>query len=621
MYRRSFVQANGLPLFRECAGRFVYQPIEEYGIIGDSHTAALISSAGSVDWLCLPRFDSPSVFGALLDDYNGGRFQIRPVAGFSVQRRYVGETNVLETTFTTGEGVVRLTDAMAVTDEDEKRRWLWPGWLLIRRLECLNGEVDMEVVCEPKPGYARSRVYLHERGRLGFIFEWGANALALRSDVQLGKAEGRPAVEGRFRMKQGDRVYLCLTYALQEPLVMPPAGAEAEIWLERSCRWWEKWVSHCRYQGPYRTAVIRSALVMKLLIYAPSGALIAAPTTSLPERLGGTLNWDYRYCWLRDSTIVLRSLYGLGYDEEGRAFYSWLLHATQQTWPELRVAYRVNGEPHLPERVLDYLDGYAGSRPVRVGNDAARQLQLDVYGEVAGAALEYVRRGGVLDVLEARRLAKLAEAVCRLWREPDAGIWESRSEPSHHTLSRAMCWVALNDLLQIHQDGHLSLDVERVLAERAAIRDVVESEGYNQQMESYVSIANGDSVDASLMLMCLRGYIDAAAPRMYSTLRRILTELSEGSLVYRYRLDEAGGNPLEGAFGICSFWAVESLALAGARDEARARFEQLLGYCNDLGLFGEEIDVDTGTMLGNFPQAFTHAALIDAALVLDEPEP
>ncbi|HET6568766.1 MAG TPA: glycoside hydrolase family 15 protein [Rhodothermales bacterium] len=596
----------------------MYHPIRDYAIIGDSHTAALISTAGSVDWLCLPRFDSPSVFGALLDAEKGGRLQILPVGDYTARQQYVGATNVLETTFTTPGGVLRVVDAMAVAEEEEKRRLLWPGWLLIRRIECLEGEVAIEVVCEPRPDYARTTPRLRDRGPLGFCFEWKSQALALRSDLPLQKAGSRARLEGAATLKKGERRYVCITYALHDPVVLPPLGTEADTWLERTRRWWEEWISHCRYDGPYRDAVLRSALVLKLLLYAPSGALVAAPTTSLPERIGGALNWDYRYCWLRDASMMLRSLMDLGYTEEGTAFLSWLLHATQLTWPELRVVYTVYGETNLPERSLDYLEGYERSRPVRVGNEAAKQLQLDVYGEVAGAAFAYVRRGGRLDRLQARRLAMLGPAIYKLWRRPDAGIWESRAEPSHHTVSKAACWVALDHLIQLHHEGHVKLNIETAVAERDAIREMVESQGFIDQKQSYVSVLGGDEVDASLLLLGLRGYADPMAPRMRSTIHRIQEALSEDSLVYRYRRDEEGEDPHEGAFSICSFWLVESLARAGYVDEAAAHFERLLAYANDAGLYAEEIDPGTRAALGNFPQAFTHAGLVGAAMVLAE---
>jgi GH15 family glucan-1,4-alpha-glucosidase len=355
------------------------------------------------------------------------------------------------------------------------------------------------------------------------------------------------------------------------------------------------------------------------MTFAPSGALVAAPTTSLPEWLGGVRNWDYRYCWLRDASFTLRALSALCYDEEAKAFHGWVLHATRLTWPELQVLYDVFGEARLPERELGHLEGYAGSHPVRVGNDAHGQLQLDVYGEVVDVAARFVGVGGRLDRDTGRMLDGLGRTVCKRWREPDEGIWEGRSGRFHHTHSKALCWVALDRLTKMHEAGHLRVSVDLFRANRDAIRAEIEARGYNERIRSYTRTFDGEEMDASLLTLPLYGYVEGTHPRMRSTCARIHEKLARGGLLYRYEAGTDDGLPPgEGAFGICSFWAVECIARGGNVGVATRAFERLLSYANDVGLFAEEIEPDTGTALGNFPQAFTHIGLINAALTLAE---
>ncbi|HEV7517061.1 MAG TPA: glycoside hydrolase family 15 protein, partial [Thermoanaerobaculia bacterium] len=396
-----------------------YPPIADYALIGDCRTAALVSKAGSLDWLCLPRFDSPAVFSALLDWENGGHFFIRPRGAFAVSRRYVGRTNLLETTFRTDRGVLRLTDSMSVADMDERRRELRVEHEVLRRVECLAGEVEVAVGCDPRPFFGQKKAYLKDRRQLGFAFEAGPQVLILQSEIPLAPdpAPGSRScgVSGGERLRQGERRYLSLAAESGDTAAIPPLGPWAEARLERSRLWWETWAGRCRYDGPYPEAVLRSILMLKLLTYAPSGAVIAAPTTSLPEAIGGPRNWDYRYCWLRDASWTLTAFFDLGYQEEGKAFLSWLLYATRLRHPALGVLYDVHGESRIAEYELPNLDGYRGSRPVRVGNGASGQLQLDVYGEHVESACEFVGRGGELD----RTQARLERS--RLWWETWAG--------------------------------------------------------------------------------------------------------------------------------------------------------------------------------------------------------
>ena len=595
-----------------------YAPIEDYALIGDCASAALVGRNGSIDWLCWPRFDSPSIFARLLDAGDGGHFQVRPVADFSVERRYLPDTNVLETTFTTERGVLRLTDLMPVAERDAYRRELWPEHEILRRVECVAGTVEVDVYCDPRLDYARIDPALDDRGPHGVFYNHEGAVLIVRSELPLVLARGRGALHGQVLLREGDRHFLSLTYDEGEPAVLPLLGEHAETKIERSVAFWRGWASRCEYDGPYRDAVVRSALTLKLMTFAPSGAIVAAPTTSLPEAIGGTRNWDYRYCWLRDAALTLRALYGLGYEEEGRAFFSWLLHATRLTAPSLSVLYDVYGNDHVEEHILDHLEGYRGSSPVRIGNGAHDQLQLDTYGELISAAYEFVRREQRLDSWHARLLRTLGNEVCERWREPDEGIWEVRSGRHHHTFSKAMCWVALERLVRLHEADYLSVPAGRYRETARTIRTAVEERGYNDEMESYVATFDGDRLDASLLLLPMYGYVEATAPRMRSTFARIHDELGRDGLLYRspHGTDD-GFSSREGAFGICSFWDEELFARLGRVEEARANLDRTLSYANDLGLFAEEIDPDTGAFLGNFPQAFTHVGLINAALALE----
>ncbi|HET9659377.1 MAG TPA: glycoside hydrolase family 15 protein [Thermomicrobiales bacterium] len=417
----------------------------------------------------------------------------------------------------------------------------------------------------------------------------------------------------------GDRAYLSLSYSDDAPAVVPELGAAAWGRSRQTIDWWRDWADRCTYQGPYREEVIRSALALKLMCFAPSGAVIAAPTTSLPEEIGGTRNWDYRYCWLRDASFTLRALLDLGYDKEAAAYYDWLLHATRLTQPELQVLYDAYGEAHIPERELSHLDGYAGSRPVRIGNGAFGQLQLDVYGEVLDAVTRFILQGERLDRDTVHFLDGLGRTVCTRWREPDDGIWESRGGRAHHTHSKALCWVALDRLIRMHERYGLNFHVERFRTERAEIRAAIEARGYNDQIGSYTQVFDGETVDASLLTLSWYGYVEASNPRMISTCERIHERLAHGALLHRYERAMKDGLPGgEGAFGICGFWAVETRARGGDLEGARWAFERLLSYANDLGLFAEEIDPGSGAALGNFPQAFTHVGVINAALTLAE---
>lgn len=595
-----------------------YPPLASYALIGDCRSGALVSLDGAIEWMCWPRFDSPSVFGSILDAERGGHFTIRPTGPYRATRRYREDTNVLETTFQGETGRVRLVDCMPVTSEAQKRRELWPEHQLIRWLEGVEGELEMEVLCAPRPNYGSTTPRLRDRGFLGIYYEDAGLALVLRSDIPLALSESSSDVSGSATIRAGDRRAVSLVLSDGEPGILASIGEEAARKIAVSEAWWKEWIRRCAYKGPYQHAVRRSALTLKLLCFAPSGALVAAPTTSLPEKIGGVRNWDYRFCWLRDSSLTIQALFDLGYNEEAEAFLAWLIHTTRVTRPELQVLYSLYGEPKLPERALDHLAGYRGSRPVRIGNAASGQFQLDVYGEVVDAAFAFGSRGGVLDPMAAALLVGYGKTVCRRWREPDQGIWESRGEPRHYTYSKAMCWVTLDRLLRLAEAGLLRVPGDLFRRERDCIRREIETRGFNERLGYYTSVLDGDDVDASLVLLTHFGFDAPDSARMRATMSRIQERLGVDGLIFRYRGQDDSLPPGEGAFGICSFWAVGAEARAGDLAGATRRFEDLLRYANDVGLYAEEIEPGSGAALGNFPQAFTHVGLVDAALTLED---
>ena len=403
--------------------------IQDYAIIGDGRSAALVSRDGSIDWLCWPRFDSPSLFGAILDQKVGGAWSIGPTQPAHIERRYFEGTNVLVTRFRTITGEVVLTDFMPAASEEQKRKTLWPEQELVRRVECEQGEMELQSHFDPRPNYGRANYRIRDAGALGLRLETESGLFTLRSDLSFTSApEG--GLVARARVKAGEVVAFSLGFAAEGPAVLAPLGELVRQKLDLTIQWWQQWSERATYNGPYREQVLRSALALKLMIYAPSGAMIAAPTTSLPTCIGGGENWDYRYCWLRDAAFTARSLFGLGFIDEAEAFVSWTLHATRLTRPKLQVLYDVFGGNRSKETVLDHLEGYAGSSPVRVGNHAGVQFQLDPYGEVIEAVSHFVRRGGELDRETQKMLRQFGEYVCQNWHKPDSGIWESRARVS-----------------------------------------------------------------------------------------------------------------------------------------------------------------------------------------------
>jgi GH15 family glucan-1,4-alpha-glucosidase len=585
-----------------------YPPLREYAAIGDGRTVALIALDGSIDWLCLPNLDSPSVFAAILDDERGGHFTLRPRQPHEARRRYLPDTNVLETTFTTSTGAVTVTDTMTLPG-----RALGPARELVRCLEGLSGHVPMTWRVEPRFGYGSAPVRLESR-RPYPVATSGSDALAVCA-WDAGSVRCDAAGMGAdFEIREGGRATIAMITAHHEPLVFP-GRAQAEGRAAATVDFWRGWAADLTYTGPWRDAVVRSALALKLLVFAPSGAIAAAPTTSLPEAIGGERNWDYRYSWIRDASFTLEALLQLGKQVEAKAFFWWFMHATRLTMPRLRVLYRLDGGANAAERTLA-LDGYRGSRPVRIGNGAAGQLQLDAYGELLDAAFVYASAGHPLGRDTARDLAGMADFVCRHWREPDSGIWEVRADPRHHTQSKAMCWVALDRAVRMAHMGWLpGQHSKRWNHEAANIRCFIDDHCWSQAKRSYVWYAGSEELDASLLLMAIMRYDPPESPRLRSTVDAVRRELASGPLLYRYTGDDGIADG-EGTFVCCAFWLAEALAIVGRRDEAAVLFEDLLRLANDLGLYAEEIAPATHDFLGNFPQGLVHLALISAAMAM-----
>jgi GH15 family glucan-1,4-alpha-glucosidase len=583
-----------------------YVPIGDYAAIGDGRTVALVARDGSIDWLCLPDLDSPSVLAAVLDADRGGRFALEPEILARVKRRYLPDTNVLETTFTTAQGVVQVTDAMALPSSD-----LGPTRELIRRVDCLTGRVPMRWRITPAFGYGAAPPRIGRRGRIP-VAVGGRDALAVCS-WEAGEAQiDDEAISGRFEACESSSALMALCAAHQEPLVFP-TREQVEGRLDATAAYWRRWAAQRAYEGPWRDAVIRSALALKLLFYAPSGAIAAAATASLPEEIGGERNWDYRFCWVRDSAFTLEALLHLGCPSEAEAFFWWLLHASQLTHPRLQVLYRLDGGERAPERTLE-LHGYRGSRPVRVGNDAAAQTQLDIYGDLLQTALIYAEARGRLDRETGRRLAGIADLVCRIWRQPDSGIWEVRSQPVHFTHSKMMCWVALDRALRLSDAGHIpSRHAATWRREMLAIREFIETRCWSERLGSYSRHAGGEELDASLLLGILLGYEGQDSGRLAATVTALRRDLGRGPLISRYSGDD-GLRGAEGAFLCCSFWLADALARIGRLEEATELMAQLIALANDVGLYAEEIDSHTTDLLGNIPQGLVHLALINAAV-------
>lgn len=595
--------------------------LADYALMGNSRAAALVCKNGSIDWCCLPDFHSPAIFAALLDQNRGGSFSIAPVKKYNSTQHYIPETNVVETHFATEHGDVRLIDAFTAMTETEKMKNIFPDHEILRMVEGISGTVKMKMEYSPGIFYGRSSPVLSDFQKAGIHFSWKEDIYILISSLEsthIKIVNDGSVATVEFMVKAEERIFFSLSYSNQSPAVIPELYTAGER-MENTIRYWKNWISKCHYSGVYEKPVKRSALVLKLLTHAPSGAIIAAPTTSLPEKIGGERNWDYRYCWLRDASFTTRVLVNLGYEEETHAYMSWILHATQLTRPELQVVYSVYGDNRIKEETLDWLTGYRNSRPVRTGNMADAQFQLDVYGEVLDAVYTYASHLNAIDKDSKRFILGLGEVICKLWDQPDEGIWEIRSSPVHHTHSKVMAWIGLNRLAKLCRQYHWAdAPVKKFKTVASKIRNAIEHAGFNKKLNTYTRGFNGHELDASLLVLPLAGYCDAGSPRMASTVQSIIDHLSKNDLVYRYRQVDDGLSGDEGSFGVCNFWLAENLARSERLEEAVRIFETTLGYASPGGLLSEEIDPDSGELLGNYPQGFTHIGLINAALTIND---
>ena len=597
-------------------------PIADYALLSDCRSAALVSRAGSIDWLCFPRFDSPAVFARLLDE-RAGHWSIQPVDRSEVSRRYLDNTLVLETTFRTSSGTATLVDAMVV-GRNERGHALGarsPG-VLVRQVTCSEGVVDLEVEYAPRPEYGLLRPLLAASGG-GVVARGGADVLMLSSSAAL-EVE-RSVARARLTLRAGEQVRFALQHRSSwEPQLRAWTSATIGVRLTDTVQGWRSWSGlHQAYRGPWRDLVHHSGRVLQALTFEPTGAIVAAPTTSLPESVGGSRNWDYRYTWVRDASLTLDALWVAACPDEANRFFAWMagtVAAQIRDDGDLQIMFGVGGEHDLTERTLDHLTGWRGSRPVRIGNGAWSQRQLDVYGELLGAARRLADQLGGLSTAARSFLVEAADTAAARWQETDQGIWEVRGEPRHFLYSKLMCWSALDSAIALADRLRARSRIHDWTTIRDRIRHEIVERGWNERAGAFTQIFGSEDLDASSLMIPIVGFLPANDPRVLSTINAIADRLTDTrGLVYRYRSHD-GLQGEEGTFLLCTFWLAQAQALAGQVERARTTFERACGYLNDVGLLAEEVDPDSGELLGNFPQAFSHIGLVNAAWAISEAE-
>jgi GH15 family glucan-1,4-alpha-glucosidase len=585
-----------------------FAPIGSYAAIGDGRTVALVAADGSADFMSLPSLHAPTTFAAILDPERGGRFTLAPAGKYEAARRYVGRTNVLETTYRTGDGAARVTEALTLQDGG-----LLPWVEHARRIEGLEGSLRLEWRVEPRFDWGRESPRISRRGDLVVAAGAGLQLAVMSWDA--GKVEAEDdALAGSFEIAAGERAMLALVAAHEQPLHVPSRD-HVEARLDATCRVWERWLGFWSYDGPWEEEVARSALALKLLVYAPNGSIAAAPTTSLPEVVGGDKNYDYRYSWVRDSAFTLDALMRLGIPEQVQESFGCLLRAVRRTTPDLRPFYDLDGTVPTRREALDHLRGYRDSRPVRYGNAASTQLQLGSWGDLLETAALYVSEGNVLDDDTAEMLTDCIDRVAMLWVDEDSGMWEL-DELRHYTTSKIAVWMAFERALRLAEEGHLpGRHVAQWREQLDRLHAWIEDRCWSEELGAYRGWAGEDALDAGVLRACRQGYPEWE--RLDRTVDTIRERLAAGPGLI-YRTSEHLGQ--EGAFVACSFWVVEALARLGRVDEACETMEQILPYANDLGLFSEEIDPSSGELLGNFPQGLSHLALVNAAGAVEDAE-
>lgn len=590
-----------------------YKRIEDYGLIGNLATCVLIGRDGSIDWCCFPHMESPSVFAAILDVEKGGHFSIKPRESSLGQQTYVDRTNVLQTTFETPSGVITITDFMPLTGHPDPQHQA-----ILRKVACLQGSVDLEIEFKPRFDYARA-VPSVEPALEGVVAPWQDHVLFLQSPYPLEVYGGE--ARGTFTINEDESHWFSLRYGDRDPL----SPAECESLLDTTTEFWSEWAHDCQrdrciFRGPWHDHVVRSGLVLKLLTHPQTGAIAAAPTTSLPEVIGGVRNWDYRFAWIRDASFTVQSLYSLGHVEEARQYFRWLSglcreFGDHENHLHIQVMYGLHGELDLEERELDHLSGYRGSAPVRIGNAAAQQIQLDVYGELVNAVYETRAYGEETSQEDWQFIRKIANTAREIWDTEDSGIWEVRGGPRHFTYSKLMCWVALDRSIRMAETVGFDAPLEEWKRTGAAIRRAILERGFSQTLNSFVQALDSEVLDATSLLIPVLGFLPPDDPRVRGTIEATLDHLTVDGLVYRYTGDD-GLPGKEGAFVLCTFWLVDALVMSGQLGKAEELLLGILEHASPLGLFAEEIDPESGDQLGNYPQAFSHVGLMSSALRL-----